>query len=189
MEKTLGSGGGCTCHCSSAFSRSGCKCRADHRCFSESPFWGLKYCPQSPEPFGSFTDGDEICRSFFSRYNHGHPHNGIDLITPVAFRNANVDSVRPARSHRRKHSRCARSACSGEFVAAAGSCLDEHTEDELVRIKKTVLSGKLTDWGDTEIQASGISSILGHPGCRFPWPFSTKADKLQQTRPRGSEDH
>jgi putative transposase len=50
--------------------------------FSEAGFKTLKYSPDFPARFGSFSEAESFCRDYFVWYNAEHYHSGIALLTP-----------------------------------------------------------------------------------------------------------
>ena len=66
--------------------------------FSEAAFKTLKYCPASPERFGSIEDARAFCAEFFSYYNHHHRHSGIALHTPASMHFGTANAVQAERA-------------------------------------------------------------------------------------------
>ena len=65
--------------------------------YSESQFKTLKYCPQSPQRFGSIEDARLFCRNFFGYYNHEHRHSGIGLMTPAVVHHGRAEKLTTVR--------------------------------------------------------------------------------------------
>ena len=66
--------------------------------FSEAHFRTLKYRPEFPDRFGSFTHAAQHCETFFSWYNLEHRHSGIALHTPFDVHHGHAAAVREARA-------------------------------------------------------------------------------------------
>jgi len=65
--------------------------------FSESQFKTMKYRPDFPKRFGSYEDGLQFCREFFSWYNNEHYHSGIGLLTPTSLHFGQAKEIITAR--------------------------------------------------------------------------------------------
>ena len=65
--------------------------------FSESHFRTLKYRPEFPDRFGSFTHAAQHCEEFFAWYNLEHRHSGIGLHTPFDVHHGLAHAVREKR--------------------------------------------------------------------------------------------
>jgi putative transposase len=65
--------------------------------FSESQFKTMKYRPDFPRRFGSYEDGLQFCREFFSWYNNEHYHSGIGLLTPTSLHFGQAEEIITAR--------------------------------------------------------------------------------------------
>ncbi len=65
--------------------------------FSESQFKTMKYRPEFPKRFGSYEDGLQFCREFFSWYNDEHYHSGIGLLTPSSIHYGQAEEIVIAR--------------------------------------------------------------------------------------------
>jgi len=61
--------------------------------FSEAQFRTLKYWPGFPDRFGSMVHARELCRSFFSWYNHQHHHSGLSFVTPAVVHFGRAEQV------------------------------------------------------------------------------------------------
>ncbi len=66
--------------------------------FSESQFKTMKYRPEFPTRFGSYEDGLQFCRTFFTWYNNEHYHSGIGLLTPSSLHFGRAEEVTAART-------------------------------------------------------------------------------------------
>lgn len=65
--------------------------------YSESQFKTLKYGPEYPDRFDSYTDALRFCRQFFDSYNNHHRHSGIAYLTPACVHAGMVDDVTEVR--------------------------------------------------------------------------------------------
>ena len=65
--------------------------------FSESQFKTMKYRPDFPKRFGSYEDGLQFCREFFTWYNNEHYHSGIGLLTPTSLHYGQAEEITTAR--------------------------------------------------------------------------------------------
>ena len=65
--------------------------------FSEAHFRTLKYRPEFPDRFGSFTHAAQHCETFFAWYNLKHRHSGIGLHTPFDVHHGHAEAVRDKR--------------------------------------------------------------------------------------------
>ena len=65
--------------------------------FSEAHFRTLKYRPEFPDRFGSFTHAAQHCEEFFAWYNLEHRHSGIGLHTPFDVHHGHAHAVREKR--------------------------------------------------------------------------------------------
>lgn len=65
--------------------------------FSEAQFRTLKYRPEFPDRFGSFTHARQHCESFFGWYNLEHHHSGIGFHTPFDVHHGHAAAVREKR--------------------------------------------------------------------------------------------
>ncbi len=61
--------------------------------FSEAGFKTLKYSPDFPARFGSFSEAEVFCREYFVWYNEEHYHSGIALLTPSQVHYGQAESV------------------------------------------------------------------------------------------------
>lgn len=65
----------------------------DDNPFSEAQFKTLKYRPDFPTRFGSRSEAQRFCQSFFHWYNNEHYHSGIGLLTPASVHFGQMVSV------------------------------------------------------------------------------------------------
>ncbi len=65
--------------------------------YSEAHFRTLKYRPEFPDRFGSFTHARQHCEQFFAWYNLEHRHSGIGLHTPFDVHHGHAEAVREKR--------------------------------------------------------------------------------------------
>jgi len=61
--------------------------------FSEAGFKTLKYSPDFPARFGSFSEAESFCRGYFVWYNEEHYHSGIALLTPSQVHYGQAETV------------------------------------------------------------------------------------------------
>jgi putative transposase len=61
--------------------------------FSEAQFRTLKYWPGFPDRFESMVHARELCRLFFSWYNHQHHHSGLCFVTPAVVHYGRAEQV------------------------------------------------------------------------------------------------
>jgi putative transposase len=61
--------------------------------FSEAQFKTMKYRPEFPARFVSFTEALAHCRDFFPWYNEQHYHSGIALLTPAAVHHGRAQTI------------------------------------------------------------------------------------------------
>jgi putative transposase len=66
---------------------------SDDNPFSEAQSKTQKYRPDFPKCFESIEAVRVFCQTFFSRYNSGHRHSGIELITPAAAQDGWADTM------------------------------------------------------------------------------------------------
>lgn len=65
--------------------------------YIESHFRTLKYRPEFPDRFGSFSHAASHCEQFFGWYNLEHRHSGIGLHTPFDVHHGRAETVRAQR--------------------------------------------------------------------------------------------
>jgi len=70
---------------------------SDDNAFSESQFKTLKYQPDYPGRFASFTHARAWCQEFFDWYNNHHQHSGLALFTPSDVFFCRVDELAATR--------------------------------------------------------------------------------------------
>src|SRR6185436_21117364 len=61
--------------------------------FSEAQFKALKYQPDYPGEFASYTHGRAWCQEFIGWFNEEHQHSGIALFTPADVYYGRVEEV------------------------------------------------------------------------------------------------
>ena len=62
--------------------------------FSDAHFRTLKYRPEFPDRFGSFTHAAQHCETFFAWNNLEHRHSGIGLHTPFDVQHSRGETIR-----------------------------------------------------------------------------------------------
>lgn len=65
--------------------------------FSEAQFKTMKYCPDYPDHFDSFTHAHNWSRTFFRWYNHEHYHSALNLLTPASVHYGQAHEVQQQR--------------------------------------------------------------------------------------------
>jgi len=70
---------------------------SDDNPFSEAQFKTMKYRPDYPEHFDSFTHALQWSRTFFQWYNHVHYHSALNLLTPASVHYGQADEVQHQR--------------------------------------------------------------------------------------------
>ncbi|HYC77479.1 MAG TPA: IS3 family transposase [Planctomycetota bacterium] len=70
---------------------------SDDNPFIEASFKTMKYQPEFPDRFDSFSAAREFCRSYFGWYNREHRHSGIAFLTPETVYRGRTPEVLAAR--------------------------------------------------------------------------------------------
>jgi len=65
--------------------------------FVESSYKTMKYRPDFPDRFDSYSAALEFCGSFFDWYNNHHRHSGIGMLTPSVVHYREADNILCAR--------------------------------------------------------------------------------------------